>query len=455
MDIIHATGIRLAAAIRTGEVTATHVVETHLARIEDRNPALNAVVTLGAEGALRRAREADEALDRGEIWGPLHGVPFTLKDSLQTAGMRTTAGFPPLADHVPSEDATAAARLKAAGGILMGKTNLPLLAGGFQTGNPLFGRTNNPWNPERTPGGSSGGSAAALAAGMTPFEVGSDMGGSLRIPAHFCGTYALKPTEHRVSLFGHIPDLPGSPRLMRVMGTIGPLARDIDDLALLYALIAGPDGHDTDVPPVPIEPVPTLERHDVRLALADTFPGFPVGNETRASIRELSGTLRGAGVSIEEAPLPDLDYDRPSLFVPARLAMAAGQGDPKEAPVPLLRYLEALDRRDSFITAWEQFFTTYDALICPVSMTTAFPHRPQEDTLRIDGEDVDYWLAGAHCLLFNYTGHPAMALPYTLDADGLPLGYQLVGKRWNEAKLLAIAKLLSTITRSADESPRP
>src|SRR5205807_4085124 len=208
-DIVFSNTTQLAATIRAGHVSATEVLQAHLAQIATHNPALNAVITLDTEQAYKRAREADAALARGEVWGPLHGVPFTLKDAHATAGMRTTSGFPPL-DHVPQEDSTVTARLKAAGGILLGKTNVAMLLADYQTNNPIFGRTNNPWNIERTPGGSSGGAAAALAAGMTPFDIGTDLSASIRIPAHFCGVFGLEPTEQRVPLTGLIPGLPGS-----------------------------------------------------------------------------------------------------------------------------------------------------------------------------------------------------------------------------------------------------
>src|SRR6266487_3405586 len=208
MDIVFSSTTQLAAAIRTGHVSATEVLEAHLTQIDTHNAALNAIVTMDAERARERAQEADEALARGQVWGPLHGVPFTLKDAHATAGMRTTTGFPPLADHVPQEDSTVTARLKAAGGVLIGKTNVAMMLGDpAQSTNPIFGRTNNPWNIERTPGGSSGGAAAAVASGMTPFEIGTDLSASIRIPAHFCGLCGLKPTEQRVPLTGLIPGL--------------------------------------------------------------------------------------------------------------------------------------------------------------------------------------------------------------------------------------------------------
>jgi amidase len=177
MDLVFSSTTQLAAAIRAGRVSATEVLQAHLAQIERHNPPLNAIITLDAERAHARAREADEALARGEVWGPLHGVPFTLKDAHATAGMRTTVGFPPLADHVPREDSTVTARLKAAGGILIGKTNVPAMLADYQTDNPIFGRTNNPWDVERTSGGSSGGAAAAVVSGMTPFDIGTDLSG--------------------------------------------------------------------------------------------------------------------------------------------------------------------------------------------------------------------------------------------------------------------------------------
>src|SRR5947209_16985135 len=286
MDIVFSSTTQLAAAIRAGHVSATEVLEAHLAQINTHNPTLNAIITIDAERARSRAREADEALARGELWGPLHGVPFTLKDAHATAGMRTTTGFPPLADYVPQEDSTATARLKAAGGILIGKTNVAMLLADYQTTNPIFGRTNNPWNSERTPAGSSGGAAAALAAGMTPFEIGTDLSASIRIPAHFCGLFGLKPTEQRVPLTGLIPGLP-PPRSVRIMSCIGPMARTAEDLALLYAIIAGPDARDTDVAPVPIGSVPELSLAGLRIAVAPTFADLPVAADIRHAVADL------------------------------------------------------------------------------------------------------------------------------------------------------------------------
>jgi amidase len=448
MDIVFSSATELAAAIRSGSVSATDALDAHLAQIAARNPALNAVITLDAEQARRRAREADEALTRGEVWGPLHGVPFTLKDAHATAGMRTTTGFPPFADYVPREDGTVAARLKAAGGVLVGKTNVYVMLGDpAQTDNPIFGRTNNPWDVEHTPGGSSGGAAAAVAAGMTPFEIGTDLSGSVRIPAHFCGLYGLKPSEHRVPLTGLIPGLP-PPRGVRIMSCIGPMARTAEDLALLYAIIAGPDGRDTEVPPVPVGAVPDLALDGLRIAVAPTFPGVPVAAEIRDAVTELAQHLGCLGAAVEETALPALDLGQDLASAGALIGMMTGafQPDEQEQPITLAQYLEALDRRDQSVLAWEQFFDEWDVLLCPPAMVTAFPHCEPGSPLLVDGQDVIYWMVSAHATLFNYTGHPAVVLPYTLDRDGLPIGIQLVAKRWDEARLLAAAKALTAVT---------
>jgi amidase len=452
-DIVFSSTTQLATAIRAGHVSATEVLEAHLAQIATHNPTLNAIVTMDAEQAHKRARVADEALARGELWGPLHGVPFTLKDAYATAGMRTTTGFPPL-DHVPQVDSTVTARLKAAGSILLGKTNVAMLLADYQTTNPIFGRTNNPWNIERTPGGSSGGAAAALAAGMTSFDIGTDLSTSIRIPAHFCGVFGLKPTEQRVPLTGLIPGL-STPRSVRIMSCIGPMARTAEDLALLYSIIAGPDGRDTEVQPVPVDEVPQLALKRMRVAFAPTFPGLPVAAEIRDAVEELAKQLSPMCAAVEEATLPQLDFNQELMNAGALIGMMVGafQPEEQERPATLAQYLEALDRRDQSILAWEQFFEKWDVLLCPPSVVTAFPHCEPGSPLHVDGQEVIYWMVSAHGTVFNFTGHPAVVLPYKLDRDGLPIGIQVVGKRWDESRLLAMAKALSEVTGAFQRPP--
>jgi amidase len=315
-----------------------------------------------------------------------------------------------------------------------------------QSTNPIFGRTNNPWNPARAAGGSSGGAAAAVASGMTPFDIGSDLSGSIRIPAHFCGLFGLKPTEHRVSLEGLIPGLP-PPRSVRLMSCIGPLARTVEDLLLLYAIIAGPDGRDTDVAPAPVGTPPELDLRRLRIGVAPTFPGFPAAAEMRAAVETLAQQLRSGGATVEAAPLPDLDFSQDLARAGALIGMMIGAFQPSQdaAPTTLAQYLEALHQRDQSMIAWERFFDTWDALLCPPSMVSAFPHCETGSPLQVDGRDTEYWLVSSHSTLFNYTGHPAVVLPYTRDRDGLPIGVQLVGKRWDEARLVGMARFLSEV----------
>lgn len=454
MDIVFSSTTELAAAIRTGRVSASEVLEAHLAQIEKHNPVLNAIVIMDVEAARERAKAADDALTRGEIWGPLHGVPFALKDAHATAGMRSTVGFPPL-DHVPQEDGTIAARLKAAGAILFGKTNVAALLGDYQTSNSIFGRTNNPWNITRTPGGSSGGAAAAVAAGLSPFDIATDLSGSIRIPAHFCGLFGLKPTENRVSLMGVVPDPYGTPRSIRIMSCLGPMTRSVEDLALLYKIIAGPDGRDTEVAPVPIEESPTVDLKTLRIAVAPTFPGVPVSAEMRQAIEELAQQLKQAGAVVEEAALPALDFHQELSSAGDLIGKIAGafQQDGNTPPTTLVQYLAALHRRDQSIIAWEQFFDQWDVLLCPPVMMSAFPHTEMGAPLTLDGQEAIYWMISAHATLFNYTGHPAVVLPYKRDHEGLPLGVQIVGKRWSESRLLAIAKAVSDITGPFQRPP--
>ena len=467
--LVFSSAQEVAAAIRDRRVSAVEVVDAYLARIARHNPALNAIVTLNEEEALARAREADTALARGEVWGPLHGVPVTIKDSFATAGLRTTSGFAPLANYIPAVDATVVARLRAAGAIVLGKTNLPMLVHGFQSDNAIFGRSNNPWDLERTPGGSTGGGAAAIAAGLSALEVGSDYGGSVRIPAHYCGVYSLKPTEHRVSTVGHIPDLPGQSRGVRHVATPGPLARSVQDLALALQVIAGPDPRQPEVPPVPLVPAVPRPWDALRVAWADDFGRLPVTRDTRTALAGLVAALEERGCTVAQC-LPD-DFEFPDLWetygelrqcevggamspeleeeCAARFGVNAASDDPelrgmaRRLNATLRQYTETLTKRDAHIAAVERFFETWDALLCPVTVGPAFPHCAPGTPIDVDGRPVPYRLGGTgYTSPFNLTGHPVVVLPLARSAEGLPIGVQVVGQRWGEMKLLAIAEQL-------------
>ncbi|MBC7811287.1 MAG: amidase, partial [Burkholderiales bacterium] len=237
-------------------------------------------------------------------------------------------------------------------------------------------------------------------------------------------------------------------RSLRMMSCIGSLARSVEDLALLYSIIAGPDGRDTDVNPVPVEPMPQIDLKNLRVAFAPTFPGFPVAAEIRDAVTELAQQLNRSGVTVEEAPLPELDFSNELSSASELMGMALGAFQPEQGQpaTTLAQYMEALHRRDQSIMAWEKFFDQWDVLLCPPSMTSAFPHCETGLPLQVDGHEEVYWFISAHSTLFNYSGHPAVVLPYKQDGDGLPIGVQIVGKRWSESRLLAIAKALSEVT---------
>jgi len=430
----------LARRLRRRELSAVEALDAHLQRIDKHNPALNAVVSLDAERARERAAAADAALRRGEPVGPLHGVPMTLKDGHDVAGLRTTVGTA-LFDRVAEEDGTVAARLRAAGAIIVGHTNVPPFLADYQSANPIFGRTGNPWDTDRTAGGSSGGAAAALAAGMTPLEVGSDLAGSLRLPPHFCGVYGLKTTEHRVPLTGFFR-LPGVPRSVRILSVLGPMARDLDDLELALGVIAGPDGLDGDVPPVPLGRRPRRPLQELRLGVAPTLPGATVASAVRQQVERVAAQAADAGARVQER-LPDLDWAALHELYGDLMGAVTGLFDPeaelRDEQRTLAWYLDALERRDRFVAVWEDFFQDLDGLLVPPAMTTAFTHRDPGAPIDVDGELVGYGGHGGLLVFCNLTGQPALAVPAGLDSDGLPVGIQVVGPRWSELRLLGIA----------------
>jgi amidase len=451
IDVAFASASSLARLLGSRQLSATELIEFAFERIERLNGSINAIVTLDADRATARARAADEATARGESWGPLHGVPYTLKDTQSTQGVRTTAGYPPLRDYVPEVDATVAARLKAAGGILLGKTNSALLAYDQQTTNPIFGRTNNPWDQSRTPSGSSGGAGAAIAAGLTPLDVGSDSGGSIRVPAHFCGIYGLKPTMGLVSEYGHIPELPGRPRLDWVLSTSGPLARSLEDIDLALRLIAGPDGKDRIVAPRTLDAPAIAERGRLRIAWTRTFPGTTVSQEIAWTLERLATDLAKSGVCVEEV-IPVLSFEEQWHMYQtisnttwrnrARL-YGIHEVDDGEVLPSRTQVSDALDRRQRVVTQWEAFFAEWDVLLCPPCMTTAYPHCEPGSPILVDGKPARYDEECRHGYEFNLTGHPSLVCPLALSSSGLPIGVQMVSARWADVRLLDIASAIS------------
>lgn len=480
-DLVFTPAHQLAQMIRDRAVSALEVLDAHLVQIATHNSKLNAICTLDEERARQRAKLADEALARGENWGILHGVPVTIKDMFATAGLRTTAGYKPLKDYIPQEDATAVARLRAAGAIIMGKTNPAKLAGDYQSTNDLFARVNNPWNLNYTPGGSSGGTAAAVSAGLSPLDIGSDIAGSIRHPCHFCGVFGLKPTDRRVSTTGHIPEIPGMPKCIRQMLVVGPIARSIEDLRLCFSLIAGADSRQPDIPPVPLETAHPKRLQNLRIVWTDELDLYPVAQSIKSTMHSVAQKLSNTGTSVEQwvpkfdfvsawqvylvisayiSPYSqpfDFDYVRDSL---ALMLGEATQGDRalrKLSNVPkigfstslnptLKGYFEALTQRDRFIAQMDNELEQWDAWLCPVAMTPAFTHRPRGAAVEIDGRKVPYLMAsGAYTIPLAFTGHPVVVIPIGQTKDGLPIGMQIVGKRWREMELLAIAQDINKV----------
>jgi amidase len=468
------------AALKSGAVASLDLLNALLDRIAQKNPALNAIITLDATSARLQAQAADRALEQGQPVGPLHGLPITVKDSFETAGMRTVSGYPPFANRIPAADAPPVTRLRQAGAIIIGKTNLPTLASGIQTNNPVFGRTNNPWDLSRTPGGSSGGAAAAISARLTYLELGSDIGGSIRIPAHFCGVYGLKSTGGRVSGKGHL----ASPRPLAVpqgweallqLGSIGPLARSIDDLRLAFPLIAEPGTPGLEPPPE--KPLSTL-----RLAWTADFGGAPLDQASRLLIDALACRLAQAGATVEHVSGAGFDYEEAwfvsgaclgainTLFQPpwmqgfrklvgpllarsgrlhiVQRGLYAGIGlRPQTIQDMLKKRLELIDQVERFFSAW-------DAWICPVFPTPAFTHRKPDAPVEIDGQPLPQVLANLlHSVIFNLTGHPVVTLPIGLTDQGLPVGVQLIGRKWRELPLLAAAAQIAAHTPGCQPPP--
>lgn len=469
------TASEVVAAFRRGELAPSAALGACLARIERHNPKVNALVTLDTAHARTLAAECDRQL---EHYGfpeaqPLFGLPVTIKDAFATAGLRTTSSHPPLKDFVPDTDATVVARLKAAGAIVLGKSNLPELAGDPQCWSPLFGPTHNPWNPTLTPGGSSGGSAAAVAMGFSLLELGSDIAGSIRIPAAYCGVAGLKATENLIPRTGHIPHLPGRPRSVRHLLSFGLLGRSVADLQLGLPVIAGPDGIDHEVRPVP-KNLPATEPRQLRIAWWDSFGSLPLCARTRAGLDNALGLLAQHGHRITRAWPSDLEIDsawrcfgtllgaetgldRPWLqrqlmhwgshLLPRRqilgIALAAGSA------ARFSDYNAALDRRDGFISALEGFLEDHDVLVCPVACCAAYPaFRPHPfrppPALLVDGQRAP-WIEGSVGMtaLFSLTGSPVVSLPVGV-IDGLPVGLQVVGRRWQESRLLAAARRIES-----------
>lgn len=458
----------IAKAIMSGRLSSQEATSAHLQRIEALNASLNAVVLRNDKAAMQAARNADKLLAAGKRLGPLHGVPITIKEAYDIAGWQTSSSYKPLMGNIARTDATAVARLKAAGAVILGKTNVPELCMDVQSNSPVYSEAANPWNLACTPGRSTGGGAAAVAARLSPLELGSDIGGSVRIPAHFCGVYGLKTSEWRIPATGHVPDLPGRPHTTRYMGTFGFLARNVADLRLGLQICAGPDGIDIEVPPVPLEPAPKIQLKGLRLAWIDQVPLAPTSSDTGAVLHGLLKRLARAGVKTRKAAPVGLDYEASWSAWSQLIAYMARMLDPlearerffhfadsdnpsrravaKAARLDMAEYAGVLAFRDATIARTERFLDDFDCWMMPVAVIPAFTRRKSGLPLQVDGKDQIYWVAAtAFSHIANFTGQPVITIPAGFSKDGLPIGVQIIGKRWGEMKLLAVAEAIEKL----------
>jgi len=466
------TAADLSTALDARRVSAVELAQDAIARIEAYDGAVNAVCVQDFDRALEAARAADAALARGERKALL-GLPITVKESYNIAGLPTTWGFPGAKDFVAAEDALSVARVKAAGAVILGKTNVPVALGDWQSYNDIYGATRNPWNLERTPGGSSGGSSAALAAGYGPLSLGSDIGGSLRAPAHYCGVYAHKPSHALAPGRGHTP--PGAPVLPheRPLAVIGPMARSASDLTLLLDVIAGPDPLDAGIAyRLELPPPRHTTLKDFRILLLDSHPLLPTGDSVQAAIDGLAEALTGAGAKVarDSTLLPDpvaamrLYMRQLQAFLGLTLApetyeeMRAKAAElPPDAHSLVDEALRGtvISHRDWQIDdgkravlrrQWAELFRQFDAVICPVMPTPAYPHQFSGTIgtrrLAFDGIDVAYGSQLAWPGLATTPGLPATSVPVGLSSEGLPIGVQIVGPWLEDRTPLRLAALM-------------
>ena len=483
-ELFERGAFELGAQISRGDASSVETLNSHISQVELWNPTVNAVVARSDESAQRRAVEADVAVSDGVVWGPLHGVPITIKDAFEVAGMATTSGSPDLVDHRSETNAVAVQRLIDAGAIVYAKTNLPTFAGDLQSYNDLFGTTSNPWDLHRTAGGSSGGAAAALATGMTPLELGSDIGGSIRNPAALCGVYGHKPTYGLISLRGHIPGPPGT-RSRPDLAVAGPLARSPIDIELSMELLAGPDGEAESrawrytMPPARHERV-----EEFRVGVWFDSEICPPEHEVRDHLDSVVDALEAAGVHVDRDARPDISehashriyeqllYGQMATGVPSSTRQEADAryddldaGDQDHRMVVLRgvaqrhrHWMAVSERRHRLRDRWASWFESYDVLLTPVMPTIPLfhDHGPiNERTIDIDGAAYDYWVQHFWAGLTGSPLLPSTVVPTGLGGSGLPIGMQVVAPYLEDRTSIRFAELVEPILGSALAPPAP
>ena len=476
LDLAYSGAIEIAKKIRDREISSREALDYFLSRIDALDAPINCVVTIDAERARADADAADAELARGEVRGPLHGVPMTIKDSFQTAGMRTTSGAPELAEFIPNEDAWPVARLREAGAIIFGKTNAPIYAGDLQSYNKVFGTTNNPYDLSRTPGGSSGGAGAALACGFTPLELGSDIGGSIRLPSHMSGVVGHKPSYGIVPAHGQIPGPPGTLTLAD-LAVAGPMARNVEDLRLALDIMAGANRWEHPAWRLKLPPPRrrVLKRYRVAAWLDD--PRCPLEPEARNLLEDAADKLAQSGARVDREPRPDFTLEKAfdTFFALLQGALAGGvapdrlehyaaaTGDTSSARTQRLlamrhrQWLSYNERRLQMRKRWEEFFAQWDAMLMPVMPCAAIPHDHSEPmasrTVAVGGEQRPYWDLLAWMAPAGACYLPATVIPVGRLSNGLPIGIQIVGPYLEDLTTLDLARHLLDIVGGCPKPP--
>jgi len=458
-DLTSLPAVEMARQIREKKISPVELADAHLEKISRLNSKLNAFVEVQIERVREEAQKAEAEVMSGKNVGPLHGVPISIKSSVEVAGMKCEAGTRLRAGYVATNDAPLVCRLKEAGAIILGMTNTPELLMAWETDNRLYGRTNNPWDLERTAGGSSGGESAAISSGMSAGGVGSDGGGSIRVPAHFTGICGLKPTPGRIPATGHYP-ASGGP--FALTGVVGPMARTVADLRALFEVMQGPDDADTCAAPVPLRWPNKDEVKDLRIGYFEDDGRTPVTADTRGAVRNAAEALRRAGFAVEPFRPEGLEEAREiwNKFFVKIGGMLVGpmfDGDRQNMSPILKQFLEwsAAEPQlteNSLLDAWfrrdrlrARFFSQMrrcPILLCPAAAIPAFRHG--ERKWKIDDKDVNYLDAWSYTEWFNLIGNPAVVVPLSQSGDGLPIGVQIIGRPWQEEQVLSVAALLES-----------
>jgi len=453
-ELTFLSAVSMAQQIREKKVSPVELLEAHLARIESLNPRLNAFVQVDAASAREQARHAEDAVMRKHNLGPLHGVPLSIKSSIAVSGLRHEAGTKLRAGMIAKQDAPLVSRLRGAGAIILGTTNTPELLMAWETGNLLYGRTSNPWDLSRTPGGSSGGEAAAIASGCSAGGVGSDGGGSIRVPAHFSGICGLKPTPGRVPATGHFPASVGP---FTLLGVVGPMARTVADLKVLFEVMQGPDYGDPSAAPVPVRWPNKEDLKALRIGYFEDDGRTPVTPETRAAVRTAADGLKRAGFKVEAFRPEGLELARQlwwQFFGVAGGMLLGPMLKGREAELsPILKEFsswvaaEPTHTAQTLLDTWIQRdivrvkifeqMRDYPILLCPVAAIPAFRHG--ERSWKIDGKTVQYLDAWSYAEWFNLLGTPAVAVPVGQSPEGLPIGVQISARPWQEELVLEVA----------------